>query len=93
MHCPVACSHIGRQSNPLCRKTGCFCSNMWLYCAFEDFSPDGDSHYLVDFPFIENDYHYDMLLGFGNNCECLEPPHVRENMKRKIHALSVMYEK
>lgn len=63
------------------------------YCACEDFSPDGDSHYLVDFPFIENDYHYDMLLGFGNNCECLEPPHVRENMKRKIHALSVMYEK
>lgn len=56
---------------------------MWLYCAFEDFSPDGDSHYLVDFPFIENDYHYDMLLGFGNNCECLEPPHVRENMSAK----------
>ncbi len=63
------------------------------YCTYEDFSPDGDSYYLVDFPFVENDYHYDMLLGFGNKCECLEPPHVRENMKRKIHALSVMYEK
>lgn len=63
------------------------------YCTYEDFSPDGDSYYLVDFPFVENDYHYDILLGFGNKCECLEPPHVRENMKRKIHALSVMYEK
>ncbi len=62
------------------------------YCCYEDFLPDGDEHYIVDFPFIENDYYYDILLGFGNKCECLEPPHVRENMRHKIHDISVIYE-
>lgn len=63
------------------------------YCAYEDFLPDGDEHYIVDFPFVENDYYYDILLGFGNKCECLEPPHVRKNMRRKIHDIAVIYEK
>lgn len=27
------------------------------YCAYEDFSPDGEDHYIVDFPFIENEYY------------------------------------
>lgn len=61
------------------------------YCCYEDFLPDGDGHYIVDFPFIENDYYYDILLGFGNKCECLAPPHVRENMRRKIHDVYVIY--
>lgn len=61
------------------------------FCDFEDFSPDGDEHYLVSFPFIENDYHYDILLGFGNQCECLEPPHIRETMKRKIKEIATLY--
>lgn len=63
------------------------------YCTYEDFLPDGDEHYIVDFPFVENDYYYDILLGFGNKCECLEPPHVRKNMRRKIHDIAVIYEK
>ena len=25
------------------------------------------------YPFIENDYYYDMLLSFGQACECLAP--------------------
>lgn len=62
------------------------------YCCYEDFLPDGDGYYIVDFPFIENDYYYDILLGFGNKCECLEPPHIRENMKRKAHDVAVIYE-
>lgn len=63
------------------------------YCTYEDFLPDGDEHYIVDFPFIENDYYYDILLGFGNKCECLEPPHIRKNMRRKIHDIAAIYEK
>ena len=61
------------------------------YCSFEDFLPDDDSHYIVDFPFIENDYHYDILLGFGDQCECLAPPHIRENMMRKIYDIAAIY--
>lgn len=61
------------------------------FCTAEDILPDGDAHYLVRFPFIENDYHYDILLGFGDRCECLEPPHIRTELKRRIHALAALY--
>lgn len=62
------------------------------YCTYEDFMPDGDEHYIVDFPFVENDYHYDILLSFGNKCECLEPLHIRENLKQKIQEIACIYE-
>lgn len=62
------------------------------YCTYEDFSPDGDEHYVVSFPFIENEYHYDILLSFGDKCECLEPPHIRAEMKRRIHKIAAIYE-
>lgn len=62
-------------------------------CSFEDFSLDGKEHYIVNFPFVENEYCYDILLGFGDKCECLEPLHVREKMKHKIHTMAEIYEK
>jgi predicted DNA-binding transcriptional regulator YafY len=63
------------------------------YCDYEHFSPDGDEHYIVDFPFIENEYYYNILLSFGDKCECLEPPHIRAEMKRRIHDIAALYEK
>lgn len=62
------------------------------FCAYENFSPDGDEHYMVRFPFIENEYHYDILLSFGDKCECLEPLPVRAEMKRRIQAIAALYE-
>ena len=62
------------------------------YCADDRFTPDGGEHYLVDFPLIENEYHYDILLSFGDKCECLAPPHVRAEMKRRIRELAALYE-
>ena len=62
------------------------------YCAYEEFAPDGDVHYIVDFPFIENDYYFDILLSFGNKCECLEPLHIRTEMKRRINDIAALYE-
>ena len=61
------------------------------YCAYDHFTSDGDEHYLVSFPFIENEYYYDILLGFGDKCECLEPLHIRAEMKRKIQNIAAMY--
>ncbi len=61
------------------------------YCAYEDFSPDGDEHFIVDFPFIENEYYYDILLSFGDKCECLEPPHVRAELKQRIQEIAALY--
>jgi predicted DNA-binding transcriptional regulator YafY len=63
------------------------------YCAFEHFSPEGDEHYLVRFPFIENEYHYHILLSFGDKCECLEPLPVRTEMKRRLHDMAAIYER
>lgn len=62
------------------------------FCSYEDFSPDGDEHYIVSFPFIENEYNYDILFGFGDKCECLEPLHIRTEMKRRIHDIAALYE-
>ncbi|SES73472.1 Predicted DNA-binding transcriptional regulator YafY, contains an HTH and WYL domains [Enterococcus malodoratus] len=63
------------------------------YCTYEQFEPDGEEHYLVKFPFIENDYNYNILFSFGDKCECLEPPHIREEMKRRIQNIAALYAK
>lgn len=62
------------------------------YCTYEYFLPDGDEHYIVSFPFIENDYYYNILFGFGDKCECLEPLHIRKEMKRRTHDIAAIYE-
>ncbi len=45
----------------------------------------------VSFLFMENEYYYDMLLSFGNKCECLEPLHIRSEMKRRIYDIALLY--
>lgn len=64
------------------------------FCSFEDISPDSDDgeHYIVRFPFIENEYYYNILFSFGDKCECLEPLHIRAEMKRRIHDIAALYE-
>ncbi|MGH0054455.1 MAG: helix-turn-helix transcriptional regulator [Sphaerochaetaceae bacterium] len=62
------------------------------YCDYGRFTPDGEEHYIVNFPFIENDYYYDILLGFGAKCECLEPPHIRAEIKHKANDIVAIYE-
>ena len=62
------------------------------YCTYEHFSPDDGEYYIVDFPFIENEYYYDILLSFGDKCECLEPLNIRAKMKRRIHDVAAIYE-
>ncbi len=62
------------------------------FCACDCVLPDGGEHYIVNFPFIENEYHYDMLLSFGDQCECLAPPHVRAEMKRRIQSIAAIYQ-
>lgn len=61
------------------------------YCGYENFSPDGAEYYIARFPFIESDYNYNILLSFGNKCECLEPAHIRDEMKRRVQEMSELY--
>ena len=63
------------------------------FCMYEDCLPEADDYFLVDFPFVENDYHYNMLLSFGDKCECLAPAHVRENLQKKLSNLLYLYKK
>ncbi|MBN1525565.1 MAG: YafY family transcriptional regulator [Spirochaetales bacterium] len=63
------------------------------YCTDEHFLPDGDEHYIVWFPFIENDYYYHILFSFGDKCECIDPLHIRAEMKRRIHDIAALYER
>jgi predicted DNA-binding transcriptional regulator YafY len=63
------------------------------FCPYENFFPDGEEHYIVSFPFIENNFYYDILLSFGNKCECIEPEHIRTELKRRIHSIANIYEK
>ncbi|MGO1337046.1 MAG: helix-turn-helix transcriptional regulator [Leuconostoc fallax] len=61
------------------------------YCDYNSFLKEDKNHYIVHFPFIENDYHYGMILSFGDQCECLEPLHIRNELKRKIANLFQIY--
>lgn len=61
------------------------------FCSIEHFLPDGEEHYLVDFPFIENDFFFNILFSFGDSCECIAPPAVREEMKQRIRKLAAVY--
>ena len=62
------------------------------HCTYEHFSPDGEEHYIVDFPFIENEYYYNILFSVGDKCECLGPLHIRAEMKRRIHDIVAICE-
>ena len=62
------------------------------YCPYGHFSPDGDEHFIVRFPFIENEYYYNILFSFGDKCECLEPLHIRTEMKRRVQDIAALYE-
>ena len=62
------------------------------FCTYEHFSPDGAEHYIVRFPFIENEYYYNILFSLGDKCECLEPLYIRAEMKRRIHDIAAIYE-
>ena len=62
------------------------------YCPYESFTPDGDDHFIVNFPFIENEYYYNILFSFGDKCECIEPLKIRSEMRRRIKDLACIYE-
>ncbi len=61
------------------------------YCTYDRFISDDGEYSIVNFPFIENDYHYGILLSFGDQCECLEPLHIRAEITRKIQNMDAIY--
>lgn len=60
-------------------------------CGEENLEPYGENKFIVYYPFVEGDFAYNLLLGFGDKCECLEPPEVRNELIRRIRKLSELY--
>lgn len=53
----------------------------------------GEDKYLVQYPFIEDDYGYGLLLKYGDKCECLEPQFVREELLKRLESIANLYKK
>lgn len=61
------------------------------FCPYDEFYPDGENYFIINFSFIENEYCYDMLLSLGDKCECLEPTRIRQEMKNRIQKMIDIY--
>lgn len=62
-------------------------------CGEKNIRPQGKKKLLADFPFTEDEFGYALLLSFGDQCECLEPEHVRREMLRRINKMLGIYAK
>lgn len=61
------------------------------HCGEANIQSYGDNKLIVNFPFMEDDFGYNLLLSFGDKCECLEPSHVREEIILRIKNLLKVY--
>ncbi len=61
------------------------------YCGEDSINPYGENKLIVNFPFEENEFGYNLLISFGDKCECLEPVHVREEIIRRAENLLKVY--
>lgn len=65
--------------------------NILEYCSEESISDVENGKFIAYFPMVEDDYWYSMLLQFGDKCECLEPLHVRQELKNRISQMLSLY--
>lgn len=63
------------------------------FCEAENIKSYGDNKFIVQCPFVEDDFWYSMLLRFGDKCECLEPENVRSEVIRRVENLLAVYKK
>mgnify|MGYP001951223614 FL=1 len=48
---------------------------------------------LASYPIIPNRFGFDRLLAFGDKCEILEPPEIREQFREYVRSILAMYER
>lgn len=61
------------------------------FCRPEYVTETDDGHIHIKMPFVESDMGYGVLLSFGHHCKILSPPHVREELLRRIQLLTDVY--
>lgn len=61
-------------------------------CGEDKVKAYGEDKFIVKFPFVADDLGYNILMGFGDKCECLAPENVRVELIRRIKKLVHIYE-
>lgn len=62
-------------------------------CGEKNIKRADNNKLLVDFPFVEDDMGYSLLLSYGHKCECLAPENVRKELTRRLHKMISLYKK
>jgi predicted DNA-binding transcriptional regulator YafY len=62
------------------------------HCGVENIETSEDNKLIVNFPFVEDEFGYNLLLSFGDKCECLEPTNVRVELIRRIKNMLSNYD-
>ncbi|MBB6214501.1 putative DNA-binding transcriptional regulator YafY [Anaerosolibacter carboniphilus] len=61
------------------------------HCGEENIEPDENNKLIVHFPFVEDELGYNLLLSFGDKCECLEPENIRMEVIQRIKKILEVY--
>ncbi|AKJ42344.1 helix-turn-helix transcriptional regulator [Pragia fontium] len=62
------------------------------HCGEENIQPTDSNKLMVRFPFVADEQGYNILLSFGNKCECLAPEHVRRELIQRVQELLAIYQ-
>lgn len=73
------------------RITPSLLEKMIELCGEENVQPTDQDTFLVNFPFVPDEMGYNLLLSFGDKCECLAPDYVREAFAEYIQNLYSLY--
>ncbi len=61
------------------------------YCGEENIKRYKNNKLFIDFPFINDEFGYNILLSYGDKCECLEPINIRNEFIRRIKSMLDKY--
>lgn len=61
------------------------------YCSQDDIIKENNEYYLVDLDFTDDLYGYNILMSFGEYCECLESRNVIKNLMLKLNNTLALY--
>ncbi|MEG0295925.1 MAG: YafY family protein [Clostridium sp.] len=61
-------------------------------CGEDNVQDYGEDKFIVEFPFVADDLGYNILMGFGDKCECIAPENIRIELINRIKKLLYVYE-
>ena len=61
-------------------------------CDEKNISNIKNGKFIAQFPIVEDDYWFGLILQFGSKCECLEPPQVRQALINRIQSMLQIYQ-